>query len=187
MDSRINLEIYPLAENENNSPLGILEIAKKCILKKDTHHKPKYSFQKNDEVWIVIDLDPDKFNSRENQIKEVREYCNAQTGWNVALSNPCFEVWLFYHLHKEIKKGIEYLSQCSAWKKETNSSIKGGFDSRKHPIFLEQAISNSKENHSTEEGLPNNGATEVHYLGESIFHVLHEKIKKAVQAIERAE
>lgn len=32
-DSRINIEVYPLEHSENNSPLGLLEIAKSSILK----------------------------------------------------------------------------------------------------------------------------------------------------------
>jgi hypothetical protein len=56
IDSRINIEVYKLDSKENNSPAGLLEIAKKCIFGKQDNPS-RYSFQKNDEVWIVIDID----------------------------------------------------------------------------------------------------------------------------------
>ncbi len=62
MDSRINIEVYKLHPHENNSPKGLFGIAKKCVLQSKENPNPKYKFQKNDEVWIVLDVDKDKMN-----------------------------------------------------------------------------------------------------------------------------
>ena len=104
MDSRINVEIYKLHPHEDNSPLGLLSIAKKCIVLNENNPKPKYTFQKNDEVWIVLDTDKDEDESRKPQIKKIIVELESFSNWNLVQSNPCFEVWLFYHL--ESKKPI---------------------------------------------------------------------------------
>ncbi|MDM8529168.1 RloB domain-containing protein [Anaerolineales bacterium HSG24] len=64
IDSRINVEIYKLHPHEDNSPLGLLSIAEKCIILSDDNPKPKYEFLENDEVWIVLDTDKDEKDSR---------------------------------------------------------------------------------------------------------------------------
>ncbi len=40
--------------------LGLLNIAKRCIIKSDENPNPKYNFIDGDEVWIVLDIDKDK-------------------------------------------------------------------------------------------------------------------------------
>lgn len=177
MDSRINIEIYKLKNSEDNSPRGLLNITRKCILKTKTNPKPKYDFQKNDEVWIVLDLDKDKLDSRKPQIAELINECQKNKDWHIALSNPCFEVWLYCHFSnkKPNFKGDEF---CIKWKKKVNDSIKGGFDSRKHPIYINQAITNAKKNFQIKDNIPQFGSTQVYLLAESIYSILREKIIK---------
>ena len=57
IDSRINIEVYPLESHENNSPTGLYEIAKTCLLKSADNPNPKYELLEGDEVWFVIDTD----------------------------------------------------------------------------------------------------------------------------------
>ena len=92
MDSRINIEVYKLASDENNSPIDLLNIAKSCIISSKENPNPKYTFQQNDEVWIVIDMDIDKSESRKPQISEAKTFCNKKKDWHLVQSNPCFEV-----------------------------------------------------------------------------------------------
>jgi len=69
----VNVEIYKLESNEDNSPLGLLDIAKENIIKTNNNPKPKFKFQKIDEVWIVLDTGPDKTQSRKRQIERIRK------------------------------------------------------------------------------------------------------------------
>lgn len=55
-DSRINVEINLLDPSDNNSPIGLLDIANDAFFAP----KPKFELQENDEVWIVLDTDPDR-------------------------------------------------------------------------------------------------------------------------------
>ena len=184
MDSRINLEIYPLHPSENNSPLGLLEIAKKCIIQNENNPKPKYAFQKNDEVWIVFDTDKDKDNSRKSQIDKVREECKKNKDWYISQSNPCFEVWLYYHFESTLpdlnKANYEY---CKTWKKAVNEFVNGGFDSRKHPIYIRKATLNAEKNFSETEYNPNIGSTEVFNLSKSILPIINLKLNRVLEEI----
>lgn len=182
LDSRINVEIYKLAPHEDNSPLGLLSIAKKCILATPENPNPKYAFQENDEVWLVLDTDPDKKDSRASQIKTIKEDINNLTAWNLAQSNPCFEVWLYYHLNSETPD-FKSISYCKNWKTIVDQSIKGGFDSRKHPIFIETAQNNSEKNFSVIDNKLKVGSTEVFMLSKSILPIIKLKIDKVLQSI----
>lgn len=179
MDSRINVEVYKLHPHEDNSPLGLLSIAKKCIILNQENPKPKYTFQKNDEVWIVLDTDKDKDKSREPQIEKIAKGIAEFENWNLAQSNPCFEVWLYYHLHKD-KPYFEGNEYCPSWKKNVNNSIKGGFDPRRHPIYIDSATINAEKNFEKDNSKPNIGSTEVFYLSKSILPLISLKLQKVL-------
>lgn len=183
MDSRVNIEVYHLHPHQNNSPLGLLNIAKNCIIPAEDNPNPKYRFQQNDEVWIILDVDEDRTNSRKLQVEEVIRFCNQNTDWEVLQSNPCFEVWLYYHLFSERKEFVGD-DKCKAWKKFVNASFTGGFDSRRHPVYIQRAVTNSKLNFRKTKGKPEKGCTEVYKLGESMVELLKEKLEKALSLIE---
>ena len=61
---------------------------------------------------------------------------------------------------------------CSNWKKFVNDSFIGGFDSRKHPFFIGDAIKNFN---FLDEKIAI-GSTEVYKLAESIYSILSKKI-----------
>lgn len=183
MDSRINIEIYKLHPHEDNSPLGLYTIALNSIIVSETNPNPKYTFQKNDEVWIVLDTDRDIANSRKAQIETIRVSIKDKADWFVVESNPCFEVWLYYHNH-DIFQDFDGIEKCKTWKKLVNDSIKGGFDSRKHPIRIERATLNAESNFEVDQdNNPKIGATEVYKLSKSILEILRNKIQEVIEKI----
>lgn len=184
IDSRINIEIYKLHPHEDNSPLGLLSIAEKCIIATDSNSNPKYNFINGDEVWIVLDIDKDRADSRELQIKKVTQKCDKQNGWFIAKSNPCFEVWLYYHTHQE-KPNFEKSEVCSEWKQLVNYNIIGGFDSRKHPIYIETAAINASNTFELIKDIPDLGSTEVYNLANSIIPLIKTKLDKALNNIDK--
>ncbi|MDA3779267.1 MAG: RloB family protein [Bacteroidales bacterium] len=183
LDSRINIEIYKLHPHEDNSPLGLLSIAEKCILVTAENPNPKYNYIEGDEVWIVLDIDKDRDESRLPQIENVQKRCAEIENWNLVKSNPCFEVWLYYHIYAD-KPKLDNSDKCSEWKRFVNNSVKGGFDSRKHPIFVETASVNAKNNHFSENNMPDIGSTEVYSLADSIVPLLRSKLKRALNNLE---
>lgn len=166
MDSRIDIRIHELGHHENNSPAGLLQIA--CEL--DT-----VDF---DEVWIVLDRDPDKLDSRKPQIEDIRQDCASEAKLEAVVSNPCFEVWLCYH-HSSEAPEFEGSEVSSNWKKYLDNSIPGGFDCRKHSLLIDAATENSKGNYasdSTDE--PLTGSTQVFRLASSILPLIGERIRE---------
>lgn len=176
LDSRINIEVYKLHPHEDNSPLGLLRIAEKCILRDTENPNPKYNFMKGDEVWIVLDIDKDTLSSREPQIEKVKWECDKRENWNLSRSNPCFEVWLYYHTNSEKP---EILSEKGDdWKQLVDSVIPGGFNSKRHPLLIEQARNNAKKHFQFIDNLPALGATEVYCLADSILPLIRDKIRR---------
>jgi hypothetical protein len=177
MDSRIHLEIYELNPHEDNSPRGMLGIAKSCLLASADNPTPKYSLQNGDEVWIVLDTDPDFASSRKPQIAAVKADIQAYNSWSLVESNPCFEVWLYYHGNEPMDNLIG-MEACGSWKTILNTAFSGGFDTRKHPIFIEEATRRARASHSLDgNGDLAPGSTEVYRLSESMLKPLAEKIR----------
>ena len=183
-DSRVNVEIYKLQSDEDNSPKGLLNIVENFFSLDMYNSNPQFQLQPNDEVWIVLDTDPDKMNSRKEQIELLRNKCETNTQWFCAESNPCFEVWLLYH---KMKIYISFKDDhiCTSWKAKVNQSFSGGFDSRRHPIFIEDAKTNSAINFKADKSYrPRKGSTELHHLAESILSVMESKIRAVKKYIE---
>lgn len=180
IDSRINIEVYPLHASEDNSPKGLLNIAQSCIISSKENENPKYEMiNELDEVWIVIDIDKDKDESRKPQIEQINDFCHQFKDWFVATSNPCFEVWLYYHKF-ENKPEISNDEICTKWKEFVNNLFAGGFDSRRHPSLIKKAIDNSKSNFTSTDLIPDYACTDVYKLAESIYSLVKNKISKAL-------
>lgn len=172
IDSRIKVEVNKLEQDDDNSPNGLYKLAENSF----SGDKPKFALQENDEVWIVLDTDPDKSNSREEQISQIKADCLSKDSWYVVESNPCFEVWLFFHQNKEFEE-FESDMFCKSWKQKVNESYEGGFDSRRHPIFIEEAIKNAERNFvAAENRRPLKGSSEVYLLAKSMFAIIENKI-----------
>ena len=124
------------------------------------------------ELWFVLDTDKWK-----KHIHSLQEDCSTKPNWNILVSNPCFEVWLYYHF-KNKPPNIENNSICQNWKKLIPQINDGGFDSTKHPTLLKHAINNSKVNFSEDGYLPNVGSTQVFRLGEQIYNLTKKILDK---------
>ena len=174
MDSRINIIVHQMKEDDNTTPNGVFQKAEEFAGTID--------LEDIDEIWLVIDRDYDVLDSRKPQIQEIREKCVSRANWNIALSNPCFEVWLYYHLSNEVP-AFDGLEISSNWKTHLADSILGGFDPRKHPLLIETALENSKSVHSTDENEePAICSTEVYLLAESIVPLVKEKLSRRLEA-----
>ena len=181
IDSRINIIIYELDPHEDNSPNGLLNIAEESFTNSN-NSESDYTFVENDEVWIVLDCDKDKLDSRAPQIANVIEECNKRAGWNVAISNPCFEVWLYYHKFSVLPD--ELSEKPIWWKHKVADDIKGGFDSKKQPFVIETARNNAIDNFKAIENIPDVGRTDLFRLADTILPLVKEKLDKVLSRIE---
>ncbi len=173
IDSRLNVIVYHLDETEDNSPKGLFEIACRCLISSIENLKPTYEYLEEDEVWLVFDTDPDQANSREPQIEFLRNECSSKN-WKIALSNPCFEVWLNFHFNTS-EIDVTDKSICENWKIYVQKSY-GGFNSGKHPVYIQTAILNAKAQYKADNNQLNAGNTEVFMLAEAILDIGDTKI-----------
>ncbi len=160
------LKVIPIpSQHGKSAPNHLLENANKAI--------DKYNSDGGDyELWIVLDID-----KWADKINHLQEECTSKKGWYIAISNPCFEVWLYYHLNEKMPE-IEGVSKCSTWKELIPKINSGGFDSTKHPTLLFHAIKNSKANYSEKGYIPNVGSTQLYRLGEKIYRLTKRVLTK---------
>ncbi|NOQ36417.1 MAG: RloB domain-containing protein [Methylococcaceae bacterium] len=173
ISSKIKLEIESPENGGDSSPTGLLTKA----LTQLESPKPKYELLAEDEVWFVIDTD-----SWGEKINDLRQHCVNKLNWKVAQSNPCFEIWLYYHF-KEFEAFTD-MEVSKNWKSFLNEQVAGGFDSRKHPVLIKTAIKNAKNKFIAENEAMNIGCTEVFKLSESFYPLVHKKIEDALSKID---
>jgi hypothetical protein len=171
IDSRVNIVVYPLRGNEDNSPTGLYDLAIQCFFKSGDKPAPKYELLPGDEVWFVIDTD-----AWGEKVAQLRTNCNQHTDWYIAQSNPCFEVWLYFHLFEQ-PAIFEWAETCETWRAFLSQNVTGGFNSKKHPILIADAIERANNAFDSEDGMPAVGSTEVFRLGKTIYGFCKWKIE----------
>ncbi|MBR5944355.1 MAG: RloB domain-containing protein, partial [Lachnospiraceae bacterium] len=154
-----NLEIITLPPESGTDPLKLMELAKNKLLEEDSRYIMDYLA--SDSVWFVIDTDSWE---EEGKITPLREFCAANntafpekftevkpySAWNVVQSNPCFEIWLYYHFYKDAPKPEE-IEVHPTFKAFVSSAITGGFNFQNDPVRVETAIENAKVNFKRDE------------------------------------
>lgn len=183
-----NLAIITIpSENGKTDPLKLMEYAEQNLLNSVRSENPDYL--QNDQVWFVIDTDDWQ---RQGKIEILREFCakaNAQmvsqydeqpkyAMWNVAQSNPQFEIWQYYHVYNELPKQEE-VEKHASFKEYVNAKISGGFSAATHPVYMKEAIANAEQHFQRDEyGCPILYATEVYLLCQEILPFVKHDLEK---------
>lgn len=82
---RVHVEILDRLNSNNSAPNHVLMQLDKF--------KKEYHLKKDDELWMVIDLD----RWHNSLLSDISKQC-IQKKYNLAVSNPCFEIWLILHV-----------------------------------------------------------------------------------------
>ena len=85
---RVHVHILERSENEQNNS------SPEHVLKQLNDYKSKYELEADDELWLVVDKDQWK----DKMLSRVATECALEISMHMALSNPCFELWLLLHL-----------------------------------------------------------------------------------------
>ncbi|MFM7599936.1 MAG: RloB family protein [Pseudanabaena sp.] len=91
---KVKVEILATGDDNKSAPEYVLERLDKF--------KDLYDFDEEDEFWLVLDVD--RWIKKDQLIAVCRQA--KQKGYQLAISNPCFEIWLCLHfgdLHPENK------------------------------------------------------------------------------------
>ena len=89
--------LFSLRRLKNDTKSAPTHVFKK--LKREA--KEEFNFSDKDELWMVIDRD------EWANIPEILDLCKKEGNFYLALSNPCFELWILLH----IKDLSEFASQ----------------------------------------------------------------------------
>ena len=96
---RSRVVVHVLPSDGASAPKRVFEAVDRFVRDRDFH-------EDLDEIWLVLDVDrwPEK------QLSEVAQAA-AQKGYFLAISNPCFELWLLLHVTGETA-GITTCDGC---------------------------------------------------------------------------
>ena len=88
---RVHVHILERSEDEQNNS------SPEHVLKQLNDYKSQYELEADDELWLVVDKD----RWTEAMLSRVATECSQDVAMHMALSNPCFELWLLLHLEDE--------------------------------------------------------------------------------------
>jgi hypothetical protein len=146
-DIKLQFKVIPCKDNRS-SPIHVFNHLKKEIQKEPLND--------DDEIWVVIDVD-----RYQEHLPEVARLC-VDSGYNLAVSNPCFEYWLLLHFRDPRR---QYKS-CNDVKKpfsiemdnEPNNSE--GYHAIFYPKFID-AVARAKDRDVDGERWPNTNGSRV--------------------------
>lgn len=174
-----NLEIIPFGPYNNQSdPEKLMLQAFRYFFDEN----PCYSFDslEQDIIWFAIDTDTWE---DEGKIEKLRAFCRSQNGTfgydalKVAQSNPCLEIWLYYHIY-ELRPNEEEVGSYKTMKEFVDAKISGGFDCKTMPAFIKTAIKNAERNYVECQNGPSLFSTEVYLLGKDIWKYAGREIER---------
>jgi hypothetical protein len=75
--------------NRGSDPISVKKLLQEA--------KKEYRFKDTDEFWLIIDRD-DWEEIHNHNFDKLVDDCKKENNFFLAMSNPCFEIWLILHL-----------------------------------------------------------------------------------------
>ena len=187
-----NLQVITIPPADGTDPLKLMERAKQVLIGDGREYTVEY--EHGDTVWFAVDTDTWE---KEGKITPLRQFCSqknasisqeydevkAYSAWNVAQSNPSFEIWLYYHFY-ENKPISDEVAKYASFKEYVNNTISGGFNFEKDPVRLESAIENAERNFQVDkESILLEYSSEVYILGKEIDDFVKLEIAKLINKL----
>lgn len=94
--------------------------APKWVLDRATNYVEEFGLGEYDQLWLVMDTD--RWDAGE--LRKICQTCQETPGWHVALSNPCFEVWLYQH---QADLPVSATKSCKELKTALHNLLPGGY------------------------------------------------------------
>ncbi|MBM9578897.1 RloB domain-containing protein [Leptospira sp. 201903070] len=157
------LQVIVLETKDGNS-------APKHILERLRKYKDSYKLEANDQLWLMIDVDrwPNE------QISEVCGEALKIKNTSLAVSNPCFEVWLYLHF-EAIKQTVNSKDIESMLKAKMGGSYnKSNLEIEHFKGSIIDAVGRSKEldKDKVSARWPGNPGTHVYKVIEEIWKII---------------
>lgn len=165
---RITVDIIEeIVSDEEMSGKHENKSAPKWVLDRAIKYIEKEGLSNEDDLWFVIDKD----RWTDEQLREIAQLCEENDNWHIVISNPCFEVWLYFHKKENISKSRS--KSCTDFKNEISTLEKGGYHPHKFLPYLIDAINNSKKADSNlKHFIPKVKETKVYQLGATLIQYI---------------
>ena len=184
---------------ENKDELNISQLIKINLIERfDTNSSPEwvnqllheytdtYGLTERDSLWMIIDRDLQ--NNSEEVIQKVIEDCE-NNNFKIAITNPCFELWLLLHCIKDIddydKEALlnnpkKRMRAKKRFIDDELTRINGSYN--KYKINKEHFITKSKINNAIrlEQKIENDSLEIINSLGSNVGSLLLEIMKNEV-------
>ena len=155
-------------------PYELNALAAEFIKNKNFVTEDDKCYRIEDEDIIYLLQDVDEFSI------EVKKYlCDnaTQSQYKWIVSNPSFEIWLFYHYFDTtelLEEGVRMSERDrSNWLKERlNTIVSGGVKTTQALYGIENAIANSSKNYVEENCFPKLYSTQMHIVAKSILSLM---------------
>ena len=162
------------AEQNNSSP--------DHVLKQLNDYKSQYELEADDELWLVVDKD----RWTEAMLSRVATECSQEVAMHMALSNPCFELWLLLHIEdsalltpeeqkqwienrRKSKNGDPYLKV--RLRQKMGSYHESSYDALSLIVHVEDAIERARTlDKNPNDRWPQTLGTRVYLLAESVMN-----------------
>lgn len=171
ISTRITIDIIEqIVSEEEALIINGNKSAPNWVLDRVMRYIEKEGLEKEDQLWFVIDTDRWSV----AQLRTIANYCQKYPNWHLALSNPCFEVWLY--LHKKSNFNTSHATTCKQLKREIAALEKGGYQAHLFLPYMPSAIQNAKAlDKFPKHFLPEKRSTKVYQLAEALLRLIGEK------------
>lgn len=158
LSSRI--DVYMIQDrNEAGEIIGSRNSSPDHVLKRAERFVQSMGITGEDQVWIVIDVDRWPM----QKIIELKRICSSRN-WNLAISNPCFEVWLAYHHCSELDS-VGDVNTSSEFKTLLATLTSGGYSPELYaPLAWTAKCNAEKADRNPEEWFPEKKRTKVYRI-----------------------
>lgn len=170
---------FPNIKVAFNSDPARLDPDGMLLLYKELHKRYEQSESEDmpDDYYLLSDVDHFR-----GPLLRIMPECEKE-GARLVVSNPCFEVWLYYSERADKFDGFEApeepLQISSAVKEFLDKQIAGGVNPKKAILKIAQNIANAKANYQQDaSGLPALFATDMYRLAEDIQPYVEEGIEQ---------
>lgn len=138
-----------------------------------------YCIMPGDSIYLVQDVD--------HFGKELRQMYqeDKEKKYRWIVSNPCFEMWLFYHYQDDIHILDDMVAMCHT---KRSSWLKGKLDSlqtNKLWAKVDIAIVNSKRHYCLKDGFPDLFSTDMYIVAEDIKQTMEQEYDLLVSRCQR--
>lgn len=173
-NTRVHVYILERSEDEKNNS------SPEHVLTQLNDYKSQYELEADDELWLVVDKD----RWTDAMLSRVAMECTQKTFMHMALSNPCFELWLLLHLEDIASLTPEELQQCMINRRKSKSSDpylkvrlrqkmgayhESNYDAQMLIKNVNEAITRAKAIDKNTDRWPQTLGTRVYLLAESII------------------